>query len=154
MASSVIVDRANSKKNMFVRKQGKTKLVWFPVTASTAIANGALVAFSSGKLIAATSSTAGNVIAGVLRGAIAATDDNYASERLVAVEVPVEKNVVWEADVTSGLVAADIGLYQDITDSVTVNRGASTYDVAQCVKVISATKGLFYLNIGSDSIAK
>ncbi len=139
---------------MFIRKQGKTKLVWLPVTASTAIAAGALVAFSSGKLIAATSSTAGSVIAGVLRKAIAATDSDYASERLVAVEVPVEKNVVWEADVTSGLVAADIGLYQDLTDSVTVNRAASTYDVVQCVKVISTTKGLFYLNIGVDAIAK
>lgn len=128
--------------------------MWLPVTASTAIAAGALVAFSSGKLIAATSTTAGSAIAGVLRKAIAATDSDYASERLVAVEVPVEKNVVWEADVTSGLVAADIGLYQDLTDSVTVNRGASTYDIAQCVKVISTTKGLFYLNIGADAIAK
>lgn len=139
---------------MFIRKQGKTKLVWLPVTASTAIAKGALVAFSSGKLIAATSSTAGNVIVGVLRHAITSSDADYASERLVEVEVPVEKNTVWEADVTSGLVAADIGLYQDLTDSVTVNRAASTYDIVQCVRVLSTTKGYFFLNIGSDAIAK
>jgi len=128
--------------------------MWLPVTASTAIGAGALVAWSSGKLIAATSTTASSDIAGVLLKAITSSDSDYASERLVAVEVPAEKYVVWEADVTSGLVAADRGLYQDLTDSVTVNRGASTYDIVQCVKVISTTKGWFILNIGPDARAK
>jgi hypothetical protein len=68
--------------------------------------------------------------------------------------VPVEKNVVWEANVTSGLVAADVGLYQDLTDGATVNRAATSLDIVQCVKVISTTKGLFILNIGSDARAK
>ncbi len=139
---------------MFVRKQGKTKFMWLPVTPSTAISKGALVAFSGGKLIPATSTTACSDIVGVIRHDIAATDSDYASDRLVEVEVPVEKNVVWEADVTSGLVAADIGLYQDLTDSLTVNRASSTYDIVQCVKVISTTKGLFILNIGADARAK
>lgn len=132
----------------FVRKQGKTKTMHLPVTPSTAISAGALVAWSSGKLIAATSTTAPTSIAGVLKKAIAATDSDYASDRLVQVEVPVENNVVWEADVTSGLVATDRGLYVDLTDSLTINRGASSYDVAQVVKVISTTKGQFILNIG------
>ena len=135
---------------MFQRKQGKTKFMWLPVTASTAIGEGALVAWSSGKLIAATSSTAPTSIVGVLRHAITSTDDDYASERLVEVEVPVEMHVIWEADVTSGLVAADRGLYQDLTSSTHVNRGASTYDVVQCTKVLSTTKGEFILNIGPN----
>ncbi len=139
---------------MFVRKQGKTKLMWLPVTVSTALSKGALVAYSSGYLIAATSTTTCSSIVGVLRHAIASTDSDYATARLVEVEVPVEKNVVWEAAVTSGLVAADIGLYQDLTDSLTVNRAASTYDIVQCVKVISTTKGWFVLNIGPDARAK
>lgn len=139
---------------MFLRHKGKTKFVWLPVTASTALSKGALVAFSSGKLIAATTTTAGSDIAGVIRHAIASTDDDYATERLVEVEVPVEKNVVWEGDVTSGLVAADIGLYQDLTSSTHVNRAGSVYDIVQCVKVLSTTKGLFYLNIGVDARAK
>ena len=63
-------------------------------------------------------------------------------------EVPVETNVVWEGAVTSGLVAADIGLFQDLTDGSTVNRAASTYDAVQCVKVLSTTKGHFILNLG------
>lgn len=134
---------------MFTRKQGRTKIMWLPVTVSTALSKGALVAFSSGYLIAATSTTAPTSIIGVLKKAIASTDSDYATARLVAVEVPIENNVVWEADVTSGLVAADIGLFQDLTNSLTVNRAASSYDVVQCVKVISTTKGWFILNIGT-----
>ncbi len=140
---------------MFRVIQGKTKSMKLPVAASGgAIAQGALVAFSSGTLIAATSTTAPSDIVGILKGAIATTDADYATARLVSVIVPVEKNIVVEADVTSGLVAADVGLYQDLTDSVTVNRAASTYDVVQCVRVISTTKGHFLLNIGVDARAK
>lgn len=136
----------------FVKYEGKTKNVALQVTASTVIGAGALVAWSSGKLIAATSSTNRESIAGVLVKAIAATDSDYASERLVDVEVPVEENVIWEADVTSGLVAADKGLFQDLTDSVTVDRAASSKDVVQCTRVLSATKGLFILQIGKGAV--
>ena len=138
---------------MIVRHKGKTKFVWRPVTASTPIGVG-LVAFSGGKLVAATSTTVSSDTVGVLRHAIAATDADYALERLVEVEVPLEKFTEWEIDVTSGLVAADIGLYQDLTDLNTVNRGASTYDIVQCVKVLSTTRGIFHLNVGPDAIAK
>ena len=138
----------------FVLKQGKTKLMMLSVTASTVIAQDALVAWSSGKLIAATSTTAPSSIVGTLVKAIAATDSDYATDsRLVAVRVPVEKYTVWEGTVTSGLVVGDVGGFFDLTSSVAVNRGATTYDVVQCVRVISTTKGLFHLNIGPDAIA-
>lgn len=137
---------------MFRLKQGKVKNIELQVTASTVIAEGALVAWSSGKLIAATSSSNPSIIAGVLVKAIAATDDDYADERLVSVQIPMESNTVWEADVTSGLVAADKGLYQDLTDSVTIDRTASTLDVVQCIRVLSTTKGEFYLNIGPRGV--
>lgn len=133
---------------MFRLYSGKTKFLWLPVTTSTAISKGALVVFSSGYLIAATSSTVGYYTAGVLRHAIVSTDDDFATARLVEVEVDRELNNVWEAAVTSGLVAADVGLYCDLTDSLTVSRASSTYDIVQCVKVLSTTKGLFILNIG------
>jgi len=136
----------------FRRAKGKTKSKWLAVTPSTAITAGSLVAWSSGKLIAATSTTAGDIIAGVLSRTIATTDDDYADDRLVKVEVPVEREVEWEAAVTSGLVAADIGLYQDLTDALTVDRTASTYDIVQCIKVISTTLGHFTLNIGPESL--
>ena len=132
----------------FIRKQGKTKLMWLPVTTSTVLSKNSIVAWSSGLLIAATSSTAPSAHVGVVRKAIAATDSDYATARLIAVEVPVEANVVWEGDVTSGLVAADIGLFQDLTSATHVARTASTYDAVQCVKVISTTKGHFILNLG------
>lgn len=138
----------------FIRKRGKTKLMWLPMTVSTAVSVNSLVSFSSGRLIAATTTTAGNVIAGVIRHAIVSTDSDYATTRDVEVEVDVEKRVVWEADVTATLVVADVGLYCDLTDASTVNRGATTYDIVQVIGFISTTKGLVHLNIGPDAIAK
>ena len=141
----------------FIRKQGKTKIMWLPVTVSTAIGNGCLVGWSSGQLVAATNTMAPSAIMGVLRKAIAATDADYAVARLVPVEVAVEKNVVWEAPVAVGTLATtSVGAFFDLTtadDGSGVDQSASTYDVVQCVKYISATKGWFILNIGADGIA-
>jgi hypothetical protein len=130
--------------------RGKTKEIQLPVTTSTAIAEGALLTFTTGKLVAAGAATAATAIVGILKKTIAATDDDYASDRLVTVIVPVEKHVVYEADVTSGLVAADIGLEQDLTDASTVDRAASSVDVVKCVGVISSTKGLFFVKINGS----
>lgn len=134
----------------FIRYKGKTKFVWLPVTPSTAITAGALVTFSSGKLIAATSSTAAVDIAGVIRHTIASTDSDYASDRLVEVEVPLEKHVVYTADVSSGLVATDVGLEVDLTDSLNVNRGATSIKAVKCVGRLSATKGRFYVKVNGS----
>lgn len=134
----------------FKLKAGRIKTVYFPVTPSTALSANSLVTFTSGKLVAATAGTTAANLAGVLVKAIAATDSDYASDRLVAVRVPTEPHTVWEADVTSGLVAADVGLYVDLTDASTINRGASSIDAAYCVGVISSTKGLFYLGINGN----
>lgn len=133
----------------FTKHKGKTKIVWLPRAASVgAIAKGSIVAFSGGNVIVATSSTAASAHVGVLRKAIATTDADYAVARLVPVEVPVERGVEWRGAVTSGLVAADVGLWVDLTDGATINRGASTYDAAQVRSVISATEGTFILNLG------
>ena len=78
----------------FRKVKGKTKVVYLPVTPSTALSARSLVTFVTGKLVAATAVTTAPNIAGVLIGAITATDANYATDRLVAVEVPVEKNVI------------------------------------------------------------
>ena len=135
--------------------RGKTKIIWLPVTPSTVLTKDSIVSESSGYLIAATSSTAALSHIGVTPKAIVATDSDYATARLHPVIVPVEKNVEWIGDVTSGLVAADVGLLVDLTDSATINRGASTYDAAMVRKVISATKGVFVLNLqGSTGMAQ
>lgn len=133
---------------MFIRKQGKTKFLWLPVTVSTTFSEGGLVAWSSGYLIEATSTSAVSTHVGVIRHAITAADDDYAVARMVEVEVPVENNVLWEADVTATLVVADRGLYCDLTDNLTVNRAASTYDAVQVIRYISTTKADVILNLG------
>lgn len=129
---------------------GKTKEVQLPVTPSTAIAEGALLTFTTGKLVAAGAATAAVDIVGILKKAIVATDTDYASDRLVSVLVPTEKFVVFEADVTSGLVATDIGGEFDLTSSTHVNRGASSVDVVKCVGVISSTKGQFFVKLNGS----
>jgi hypothetical protein len=135
--------------------KGKTKTIWLPVTPSTVLAKDSIVSEASGYLIAATSSTAALSHIGVTPKAVAATDSDYALARLHPVIVPVEKNVEWLGDVTSGLVAADVGLLVDLTNSTTINRGASTYDVAMVRSVISSTKGTFVLNLqGATGMAQ
>lgn len=135
---------------MFTRHKGKTKTVWLPVKTSTAFTKGAIVSWGTsgdaGLLIPATSSTTALSHVGVIKKAIASTDSDYATSRLIPVEVPIEKNVEWIGDVTSGLVAADRGLEVDLTDSVTINRGASSVDAAIVRDVISTTKGIFVIS--------
>lgn len=144
---------------MFIRKQGKTKIMYFPVAASAgAMAEGSVVALSSGTLILATNTTPSYYCVGVLRKTVTTADSDYATARLLPVEVPVEKNVVWEADVKVGTLATtSVGLYFDLTtadDGSGVDQSASTFDIAFCTKFISTSKGEFILNIGSDGIAK
>lgn len=143
----------------FIRKSGKTKIMWLPVAASAgAVAEGALMAFSSGVLVPAVNNVAGNTMVGVIRKAITTADADYAVARLVPVEVPVEMNVVWEAPVNVGTLATtSVGLYFDLDTADTglgVDQSASTFDIVQCVKFISASKGWFILNIGAAGAVK
>lgn len=130
----------------FRKVEGLTKVLYLPVTPSTALAARSIVTLTSGKLVAAVAGTLAPNLAGVLIGAIAATDDDYADERLVGVEVPVEKNVIYEFP-TTGLVATDIGVDVDLTDAVTVNRAASAIGVVRTTKVLSGTLGQGLLKI-------
>jgi hypothetical protein len=131
-------------------RRGKTKFVYLPVTTSTALSADSLVTFTSGLLVAATSSTAVADLIGVIRHTIASTDSDYATARSVEVEVPVERFTEWEMDVTSGLVAADILKEVDLTDASTVNRGASSIKVCRATKVLSTTKGVFFVKFAGS----
>ncbi len=131
----------------FKVKAGKVKTVWLAVTPSTVFTRGDIVSWASGKLIRATAATTSLSHAGVIDRTILATDADYALDRLVPILVPIEKNVVWEGDVTSGLVIADRGLEQDLTNAQFVNRAASAVDIVMCVNVLSTTKGDFLLKI-------
>lgn len=132
----------------FVRKQGATKVQWLPVTTSTAFTKGAIVRWASGLIAPATTTSAPSTHVGVIMKTIASTDSDYATARLVPVEVPTEVNVVWEGDVTATLVTSDVGLFCDLTDSLTINRGASTYDAVQILRYKSTTLCDCILNLG------
>lgn len=124
----------------FRKVSGKTKNVYLPVTPSTVLAARSLVTFATGKLVAAVAGTTAPNLAGVLIGAIAATDANYATNRLVAVEVPVEKGVIYEYPAVA-LVAADIGVDIDLLNSTTVDRSATAIGVVRTLRVLSSTLG-------------
>lgn len=130
----------------FRKVKGQTEWVYLPVTPSTAIAAGSLLEFASGKLIAADASTTANDVVGVLRKEIAATDDDYADDRLVPVEVPTERHVIWEFS-GSGFTATDIGTRCDLTDAANVNGAAVTIGIAQITKVLSSTKAQGFVKI-------
>lgn len=141
----------DERKNMaFIRYKGKTKTVWLPMTASTVATKGDIMSWSSGQLIRATSSTTALSHAGVLKKTILATDADYATAgRLVPVEVPLEKNVIWLADFTATLAITDWGAEVDLTDAQTVNRGASSVDAAIVAGFVSTTKGYVTLNLNA-----
>lgn len=135
--------------------QGRTKFVWLPWTIGQTVTNTGLVALTSGQLVPAIAGTAGAAIVGVIRHAVTSASDEYTTQGNVEVEVPIEKYVVWECDVdsTHALVLTDIGSFFDLSSESgetndTVDAGESTEDVFQCVGFVSATKGLFVLNIG------
>jgi hypothetical protein len=128
----------------FIKKQGKTKQMFLPMTTSTAVTKATLCTFSSGLLVAATSGTAAADLIGVFVKTIASTDSDYATARLVAVEVPVERYTVWEGT-TASMVATDIGVETDLTDAGTVNRGGTSVKAVRAVKLISATVGWFWI---------
>ena len=135
--------------------KGKTKLTPFPWTIGQTVTKGGLVALSSGQLVPAVAGTAGAAIVGVIPEAITSASDEYTTQGDVLVEVPVQKNVRWICDVddTHALVLLDIGSFFDLSSETgyendTVDAGESTEDIFQCVGFISATKGIFVLNIG------
>ena len=144
----------------FIRKRGKTKMMYFGSTASQAIGKGACVALSSGRLIPAKNDDDPSTIVGVIPAAITSASAAYATAGTpVAVEVPVEKNVVWEADLnaTGGasypLTTTDQGTYMDLyTDDsgLYVDTNVSTLDTVFCTGYINTLKGEFILNIGPD----
>jgi len=130
--------------------QGKTRLRAYPKQASTAFAKDALVYWISGYVNPA-DSTSGDHI-GITAEAITSASANYATAgATILVEVPADKQCVFEATTTGTLAATGVGATYDLSDSVTVNAGAQAKNVVTCVKFISATKGRYVLNASFDT---
>lgn len=125
--------------------RGLTKTEYMPVTESTALGINTLVELTSGKVAASDDND--TQIAGVLGKAIAATDDDYASARVVPVVVPVERHVVWEIDTGGSFAVTDIGAEFGISDNGTLDHSDTTNKVFLVTEVLSATKVRGYLKI-------
>ncbi|MCK4814835.1 hypothetical protein KA005_03620 [bacterium] len=126
-----------------------------PWTIGQTVTDGGLVSLSSGQLIPHVAGLAGALAVGVIRHAVTTASDEYTTQGNVEVEVPVEMNVEWivDVDTTHDLVLTDIGSFFDLSSESgytnnTVDGGESDEDIFQCVGFISATKGIFVLNIG------
>lgn len=130
--------------------KGRTKFEQFPVTTSTALSADSLVEFTSGLIAAADDNEAAADIRGVLVKAIASTDSDYATARRVAVQVPLDKHCVWEADGTGTFAATDIGTEFGISDASTVDKSDTTNDAFLVTEFISATKVRGYLKINGS----
>ena len=140
---------------MIKLNKGRTKTVYLPWTIGQTVAETGLVALSSGQLVPAIAGTAAAAIVGVIKAAITSASDVYTTQGDVGVEVSIEKYVEFECDVddTHSLALTDIGSFFDLSSESgytnnTVDAGESTEGVFQCVGFISASKGIFVLNIG------
>src|ERR1035437_2076790 len=101
-----------------IQISGGVKCKSFPKTASTALVANSLVTLTSGKLVAAVSSTVR--LAGVITRAIATNDDDYAGTN----EVPcvlLQDGATFLMATTSAVAATHVGNSYDLADAVSVN---------------------------------
>lgn len=131
---------------MFRRQSGRPNVQYFKKAASTAFANGALVYFNgTGEIIPADTTSGAHI--GVILREVLATDDDYASETYVPVDV-IDATTRLEVDVTNGdLAAADVGNTCDIeAGGASIDPDLSAKDVVTIVDFISASKAVVIVN--------
>lgn len=96
-----------------------------PKTASVAIADGAVLYTTSGK-VSQLSASSDERIAGVSLRTVASTDADYAANTMIP--VLVDEDGLWEADLSSSTNTITHGTYLDFNNSTTVHVSNSTYD--------------------------
>lgn len=119
----------------FIRYRGKTKLMYFrktDTTAASSLRDGSLVGITdSGNLTYLSNDTADRVI-GVCRLRVTATDTStWAGAPMVPVEVPVENAVEWiiDTDTDGGALDSDVGRYCAIDTANTTDSESTRVDV-------------------------
>lgn len=124
----------------FIRVSGKPNVEYFPKKASTAIGNLALVYFDGSGRIQPADATSGDHL-GVCLKKIASTDDDYASETSIPVDVAGENDIfqVGVAASTVATLSALIGTYIDLTSSTVADATASSKDALLVVGVVDAS---------------
>lgn len=125
-------------------ESGRWTTIWRKKKASTAFVKESLVCLIAGFVAPAPSDAgaADKPVLGVYIGPAYGSGD--ATTVLVPVAVPIGPALIRAT--TSALVATDEGGSFDMTDDVTVNRGATTYGAVTLVKYVSATEGLFAIS--------
>lgn len=132
-------------------ERGKTKNILMSVTPSTVFSADSLVKFSSGKLVPCVAGDAAIDVVGIIRKAIVSTDSDYASDREVPIEVPVEKHVEYELEVGTGAIAAtDKGTEYDLAGPTTVDQSATTDKVVKLIRFKTTTKGIFWIKFNGS----
>jgi hypothetical protein len=130
---------------------GKWDLMYFPRAASTLFTANGFVSFTGNGASGVTveiADASDATLLGIATRTITAASDDYATANTIGVLVPAEKTAEFECDAVAGtMVAADVGLFVDLTSAVAVNRAASSTDVCLVTKFISTTKGRFTLNL-------
>ena len=126
----------------FIHKSGPALCEPFAKLASTAIAVGSVISFTSGYVSQAVKESVR--LAGVAVRKIASTDDDFASATTISVIVPSSEDI-FEADVTGTATQANVGKQYDISTtnagtSQTVVLANTTYKVVTVVGFISASK--------------
>ena len=109
----------------------------FPKTASTALTANTLCAFTSGQLVAATSTT--TTFAGIIPRAVVAADDDYSSATVISV-ISLRAPMATFTIATTGAAATNVGSSYDLSDAGTLNLSGTTYKVLTVINVISATE--------------
>lgn len=131
---------------MFKRQSGKPNIQYFKKAASTAFVNGALVYFNGTGEVIPADTTSGDHIGIILREVLA-TDDDYASETYVPVDVLSGQDRL-EVEVTNDdLAAADIGNTCDIeAGGATIDPDVTTKGQVTLVDFISTGKAVVTVN--------
>ena len=131
----------------FIPSKGKWHLEYWAKKASTAFTKDCLVGKTSGaETVEPATSSSGDIL-GINIKTIASTDLDYASKTLIPILVPNSSNCEMYGTVTGTLVATtDPGTKFDLSDSVTVDKAATTTKILLCKKFISATLGIFSLS--------
>jgi hypothetical protein len=123
------------RKVKIVKKSGKKpNIQWFTRAASVALDKNSLVEFTSGYVAA--SDDDDTMVVGILRKEVATTDDDYASETKVPVEVIMPGDVVEiDADKT-----ATVGEDYGISNAYTIDVDDTTNIVMTVTEVLSSTR--------------
>lgn len=129
----------------FIAFSGKVQSEAMSVAASTAVANGDALKFSSGYVIPA---TAGQTVptAGVSNFVITSADADYASVKFLPV-IMLTPDLIFLADVGTGTATiANVGVGYDLAAAGTVDLTATTHKVVTVVGVVSSSKVLVKFN--------